>query len=123
MLASQPQVLLLYYSLEKMMNPAKGNTSLLIFSLLLVCPICTSLDTITPDQPLKDGYGQLLLSNQKTFAPGFFNPGSSSHRYIGIWYNKITEPPVVWVANRDAPHNDISGVLSINGKGNLVLHT
>ncbi|KAM3683589.1 hypothetical protein ACJW31_12G159600 [Castanea mollissima] len=105
-----------------MMNPAKGNTSLLLLSLLLLlCPISTSLDTITPDQPLKDG--QLLLSNQKTFALGFFRPGNSRHRYVGIWYNQITEQTVVWVANRDTPLNDTSGVLSINGKGNLVLHT
>nr|POE97011.1 g-type lectin s-receptor-like serine/threonine-protein kinase rks1 [Quercus suber] len=105
------------------MNPVTGNTSLLLLSLLLVCPIYTSLDIITPDQPLKDGDGQLLLSNQKTFALGFFRPGSSSHRYVGIWYNQITEQTVVWVANRDAPLNDTSGVLSINSKGNLVLHT
>ncbi|XP_075649217.1 G-type lectin S-receptor-like serine/threonine-protein kinase At1g11410 [Castanea sativa] len=104
-----------------MMNPAKGNTSLLLLSLLLLCPICTSLDTITPDQPLKDG--QVLHSNQKTFALGFFSPGSSSHRYVGIWYNQITEQTVAWVANRDTPLKDHSGVLSINGKGNLVLHT
>ncbi|XP_023908060.2 LOW QUALITY PROTEIN: G-type lectin S-receptor-like serine/threonine-protein kinase RKS1 [Quercus suber] len=104
-----------------MMNPAKGNTSLFLLTLLLVCPICTSLDTITPDQPLKDG--QLLRSNQKTFALGFFSPGSSSYRYVGIWYNQITEQTVAWVANRDTPLKDSSGVLSINGKGNLVLHT
>ncbi|XP_075648559.1 G-type lectin S-receptor-like serine/threonine-protein kinase RKS1 [Castanea sativa] len=104
-----------------MMNPAKENTSLLLLSLLLLCPICTSLDTITPDQPLKDG--QLLISNQKTFALGFFNPGSSRHRYVGIWYNQIAEITAVWVANRDAPLNDTSGVLSINSKGHLVLHT
>ena len=103
------------------MNPAKGSWNTLLLLSLLLCPICISLDTITPDQPLKDG--QLLLSNQKTFALGFFNPGSSSHRYVGIWYNQITEKTVVWVANRDAPLNDTSGVLSINGKGNFVLHT
>ena len=104
-----------------MMNLAKGSWNTLLLLSLLVCPICISLDTITPDQPLKDG--QLLLSNQKTFALGFFNPGSSRHRYVGIWYNQITEKTVVWVANRDAPLNDTSGVLSINGKGNFVLHT
>ena len=104
-----------------MLNPVKENTALLLLSLLLVCPICTSLDTITPDQPLKDG--QLLHSNQKTFALGFFSPGSSSYRYVGIWYNQITEQTVAWVANRDTPLKDNSGVLSINGKGNLVLHT
>nr|XP_023883864.1 G-type lectin S-receptor-like serine/threonine-protein kinase RKS1 isoform X2 [Quercus suber] len=106
-----------------MMNPAKGSWNTLLLLSLLVCPICISLDTITPDQPLKDGDGQLLLSNPKTFALGFFNPGSSSRRYVGIWYNQIAEKTVVWVANRDAPLNDTSGVLSINGEGNLVLHT
>ena len=49
------------------MNPAKGNTSLLLLSLLLVCPICTSLDCITPDQYLKDGDGQLQLSTSTSF--------------------------------------------------------
>ena len=33
------------------MNPTKGNALLLLLSLLLVCPICTSLDTITPTNP------------------------------------------------------------------------
>ena len=103
------------------MNPAKGSWNTLLLLSLLLCPICISLDTITPDQPLKDG--QLLLSNQKTFALGFFNPGNSSYRYVGIWYKQITEQTVVWVANINNPLNDTSGVLSINGKGNLELHT
>ena len=90
-------------------------------SLLLVCPICIPFDTITPNQPLNDG--QLLLSNQKTFALGFFNPDNSSYRYVGIWYKQITEQTVVCVANRNNPLNDTFGVLSINGKGNLELHT
>uniref|UniRef100_A0A2N9HI47 Bulb-type lectin domain-containing protein n=1 Tax=Fagus sylvatica TaxID=28930 RepID=A0A2N9HI47_FAGSY len=63
-----------------------------------------------------------LVSNQKAFALGFFSPGNSNLRYVGIWYNEITEQTVVWVANRDNPLNDTSGVLSINGQGNLVLH-
>ena len=42
-------------------------TSLLLLSLLLVCPICTSLDSITPDQYLKDGDGQLRLSTSTSF--------------------------------------------------------
>uniref|UniRef100_A0A2N9I596 non-specific serine/threonine protein kinase n=1 Tax=Fagus sylvatica TaxID=28930 RepID=A0A2N9I596_FAGSY len=75
---------------------------------------------ITPNQPIKDG--QILVSNQKTFALGFFSPGNSNRRYVGIWYNDITEKTVVWVANRDNPLNDTSGVLSINSQGNLVLH-
>ena len=74
------------------MNSAKGSWNTLLLLSLLLCPICISLDTITPNQPLKDC--QLLLSNQKTFALGFFNPGNSSYRYVGIWYKQITEQPL-----------------------------
>ncbi|KAL4607217.1 hypothetical protein ACB092_09G158000 [Castanea dentata] len=63
------------------------------------------------------------MARIKTFALRFFRPSSSNHRYVGIWYNQITEQTIVWVANRDTPLNDTSGVLSINDKGNLVLHT
>ena len=87
----------------------------------LFFPICISLDSITPNQPIKDG--QILVSNQKIFALGFFSPGNSNRRYVGIWYYQITEQTVVWVANRDNPLSDTSGVLSINGQRNLVLHT
>ncbi|KAL4628646.1 hypothetical protein ACB092_05G255100 [Castanea dentata] len=92
---------------------------LLLFS--LVFPICISFETITQNQPLKDG--QILVSYQKTFALGFFTPTNFNHRYIGIWYNQITKQTVVWFANRDNPLYDKSRVLSINGQGNLVLHT
>jgi hypothetical protein len=101
------------------MNPAKEflNTSLLLS--LLVFRFCISLDTISPSQPVKDG--DVLVSKEETFALGFFSPGNSGRRYVGIWYNKVPEQTVVWVANRDNPLNDTSGVLSINSHGNLVL--
>ncbi|XP_057417707.1 G-type lectin S-receptor-like serine/threonine-protein kinase RKS1 [Lotus japonicus] len=66
--------------------------------------------------------GELLVSKDKTFALGFFSPGKSSSRYVGIWFNNLPEKTVVWVANRDNPINDTTGVLSINPDGNLVLH-
>ena len=104
------------------MNPAKSLLkSVLILLLSVLFRICVSLDTITPDKPIKDG--ETLVSNQKTFALGFFSPGNSNCRYVGIWYYQITEQTVVWVANRDNPLNDSSGILSINSQGNLVLHT
>lgn len=88
--------------------------------LLFLYPSCHSLDTITVNNPMRDG--DVLVSNDRgTFALGFFSPGGSRSRYVGIWYNKISEQTVVWVANRDTPLNDTSGVLSIN-HGNLVLH-
>ena len=102
------------------MKPAKGLLGTVLL-LSLVFRICISFDTITLNQPIKDG-GDKLVSNHKAFALGFFSPGNSNLRYVGIWYNEITEQTVVWVANRDNPLNDTSGVLSINGQGNLVLH-
>lgn len=52
---------------------------------------------------------------------GFFSPGNSKYRYVGIWYNSNPVRTVVWVANRREPINDSSGLLSINYTGNLVL--
>ncbi|CAL1397658.1 unnamed protein product [Linum trigynum] len=51
---------------------------------------------------------------------GFFSPGKSTNRYVGIWFTKLPTQVVVWVANRDDPINDTSGSLSIRG-GGLVL--
>ncbi|XP_024196005.1 G-type lectin S-receptor-like serine/threonine-protein kinase RKS1 [Rosa chinensis] len=48
--------------------------------------------------------------------------GNSSNRYVGVWYNQISTQTVVWVANRDNPVPDTSGVLSINGDGGLVIY-
>lgn len=89
--------------------------------LSLVFHACFSLDTMATNEPIKDG--DILVSTQEIFALGFFSLGNSRRRYVGIWYNQVPEQTVVWVANRDDPLNDTSGVLSINGQGNLVLHS
>ncbi|KAK2383210.1 G-type lectin S-receptor serine/threonine-protein kinase RKS1 [Trifolium repens] len=99
------------------------NKWLLIKSLiiLLTFSFCScSSDTISSDKPIRDG--ELLISNSKTFALGFFTPGKSTSRYVGIWFNNLPIQTVVWVANRDSPINDTSGILSIDPDGNLVLH-
>ncbi|GJY83367.1 G-type lectin S-receptor-like serine/threonine-protein kinase isoform X1, partial [Tanacetum coccineum] len=38
-----------------------------------------------------------------------------------IWYKKISEGTVVWVANRETPINDTSGMFKVNREGNLLL--
>ncbi|XP_077243376.1 G-type lectin S-receptor-like serine/threonine-protein kinase At4g27290 isoform X2 [Tasmannia lanceolata] len=81
--------------------------------------ICSAIDTITTTQSIKDG--ETLISQGEKFALGFFSPGSSSNRYVGIWYNKLPGQTVVWVANRENPLTDSSGVLTIAGDGNLVI--
>ncbi|XP_075666167.1 G-type lectin S-receptor-like serine/threonine-protein kinase RKS1 [Castanea sativa] len=88
--------------------------------IILFFKFCTSLDTLTTNQSIKDG--QSLISKHNYFALGFFSPGNSSYRYLGIWYVKMTTQTVVWVANRNHPIIDSSGVLSINQYGDLVLH-
>ncbi|XP_052289567.1 G-type lectin S-receptor-like serine/threonine-protein kinase At4g27290 isoform X8 [Citrus sinensis] len=76
-------------------------------------------DTITSSQSLNDG--RTLVSKDGSFELGFFSPGSSKNRYVGIWYKNIPVKTVVWVANRLNPINDSFGFLMINKTGNLVL--
>ena len=88
--------------------------------LLFLLQFGFSQDTITISKPIRDG--DVLVSKGETFALGFFSPGASTNRYVGIRYYRAPEQPVVWVANRDNPINDTSGVLSIDVHGNLLLH-
>ncbi|KAJ9182785.1 hypothetical protein P3X46_006738 [Hevea brasiliensis] len=98
----------------------KGCFILLILSshLLLIITISTVADTITITQSIKDG--ESIISAGESFRLGFFSPGNSKNRYLGIWYNKVSVKTVVWVANREIPLADSSGVLKITDRG-LVL--
>jgi hypothetical protein len=81
-----------------------------------------AVDTITQSQSISDGdSGGTLVSKDGSFELGFFSPRSSTNRYLGIWYQNIPLRTVVWVANRRNPIKDLSGVLMVNGSGNLVL--
>ncbi|GAU32812.1 hypothetical protein TSUD_152610 [Trifolium subterraneum] len=74
--------------------------------------ISCATDTITQSQPLHDG--STLVSKGEVFELGFFNPGNSNNRYVGIWYKNIPVRRVVWVANRDNPIKDNSSKLIIS---------
>ncbi|KAJ0045010.1 hypothetical protein Pint_04367 [Pistacia integerrima] len=96
------------------------------FVILIICFISfffsisrSAGDTLNATQSLKDG--DTIVSAEGSFEMGFFPPGKSEKRYVGIWYNKIATGTVVWVANRDIPLNDSSGVLKFSGQGDLVL--
>lgn len=65
--------------------------------------------------------GRTLVSKDGTFELGFFTPGSSRNRYVGIWYKNASVRTYVWVANRQNPIKGSSGVLTINSSGHLVL--
>ncbi|MED6131483.1 hypothetical protein PIB30_010236 [Stylosanthes scabra] len=84
--------------------------------LLLSIKIATSRDTITPSHPLNEP--ETLSSSNGMYHLGFFTP--TNYSYLGIWY--MSNPPIVWVANREQPiKNSSSAVLQISQDGNLVI--
>ncbi|KAL9277778.1 hypothetical protein ACSQ67_024997 [Phaseolus vulgaris] len=95
--------------------------TLLLFGLAMLKTLAaaTLRDTINTMQPVNDG--QIIVSAGEVFALGFFSPSNSKSRYLGIWYYKIPIQTVVWIANRDNPLTDSSGVLKLNETGLLVL--
>ncbi|WCJ31523.1 G-type lectin S-receptor-like serine/threonine-protein kinase At4g27290 [Euphorbia peplus] len=90
-----------------------------ICTLSLLFSTVYSSDNIVPGQSIRDG--QTILSKDQTYELGFFTPGTSSARYLGIWFNKISTGTVVWVANRDTPILGGSGVLNFTTQGVLLL--
>ncbi|KAJ8628146.1 hypothetical protein MRB53_021453 [Persea americana] len=92
----------------------KGFQSLLLVALIFFFPFCISIDTITPAKSVRDG--ETLVSADENFVLGFFSPGNSKNRYVGIWFNKIPNQTVVWTANRENPVHNSSGILTIKGR-------
>jgi hypothetical protein len=122
LLASQIPIFVLTNHLHEQVMGLDRNTSMSVL-LVLLCCFClesgSAIDTITSSQPIKDK--DYIISNGSAFKLGFFTPVNSTNRYLGIWYNKISKFTVVWVANREEPLNDSSGVLTVSDDGNLVV--
>ncbi|KAK1390801.1 Receptor-like serine/threonine-protein kinase [Heracleum sosnowskyi] len=93
-------------------------TNLVLFSTIwLLFSISTdssSVDVLRIDKTIRDG--DTLVSANGEFELGFFSPGRSMKRYVGIWFKKISQGTTVWVANRDAPPTNTSGILMIGKK-------
>ncbi|RDY00479.1 G-type lectin S-receptor-like serine/threonine-protein kinase, partial [Mucuna pruriens] len=87
--------------------------------LLFFCRSSISDDSISQIQSLSEG--QTLVSEEGTFELGFFSPGRTANRYLGIWYKSIPVKTIVWVANRAKPVKGNSSMLHINSEGNLEL--
>ncbi|KAJ9554616.1 hypothetical protein OSB04_018661 [Centaurea solstitialis] len=49
----------------------------------------------------------------------FLAPESPRIGNLGIWYKKISKPTIVWVANRETPINDTSGIFQVSREGDL----
>ncbi|KAJ0489443.1 putative non-specific serine/threonine protein kinase [Helianthus annuus] len=96
---------------------------ILVFLALIMLPSgCSAVDTISANQEIKDGKAT-LVSIGEMFELGFFSPGKSKNQYLGIWYKKISYGTVVWVANRETPIADTSGMLKLTRLGNLVIRS
>ncbi|KAG8379210.1 hypothetical protein BUALT_Bualt07G0064900 [Buddleja alternifolia] len=82
--------------------------------------LCTAIDTISVNQSIRDP--EALVSNGQNFKLGFFSPGNgnNSYRYVGIMYN-LPLMTVIWVANREKPLTDSSGIVEISSDGNIVI--
>ncbi|KAF5801493.1 putative protein kinase RLK-Pelle-DLSV family [Helianthus annuus] len=91
-------------------------------ALILLSSNCSAVDNISAHQEIRDGKAT-LVSEGEMFELGFFSPGKSKNRYLGIWYKKISYGTVVWVANRNTPIADRSGMLKLNKQGNLVIRS
>ncbi|XP_057810908.1 G-type lectin S-receptor-like serine/threonine-protein kinase At4g27290 isoform X2 [Salvia miltiorrhiza] len=79
------------------------------------------MDTIAATDVIRDGDGDTVVSSGGSFVMGFFSPGNSENRYVGIWYNKLSVQTPVWVANREVPLTNTSGVLKFVEPGILAL--
>ncbi|KAJ4833377.1 hypothetical protein Tsubulata_029928 [Turnera subulata] len=78
-----------------------------------------SIDTITASQFIKDP--EAIVSAANKFKLGFFSPVNSTNRFVGIWYSNISVTTPIWVANRNKPLNDSSGIFTVSEDGNLVV--
>ncbi|PUZ49086.1 hypothetical protein GQ55_7G297300 [Panicum hallii var. hallii] len=95
--------------------------SLLLLLLLLSHGAFTAgdaIDTFSKGRNITDN--DTLVSADGVFTLGFFSPGVSTKRYLGIWFT-VSRDAVCWVANRDRPINDNSGVLVVSDTGSLLV--
>ncbi|XP_028063437.1 G-type lectin S-receptor-like serine/threonine-protein kinase At4g27290 isoform X2 [Camellia sinensis] len=94
-----------------------------IFTLLLslFTKLSMAIDTLSPNETLTDN-GKLVSSGE-AFELGFFNPPYSNNRYIGIWFKNVPIQTPIWVANKNNPISDSSGLLTITTTGNIIITT
>ncbi|CAN1319166.1 G-type lectin S-receptor-like serine/threonine-protein kinase At4g27290 [Linum perenne] len=72
----------------------------ILYSLLFLTLSCSAVNQLNRGESLIDG--QTLISADDRFELGFFSPGTSTSRYLAIWYHDAQEnDSVIWVANRD----------------------
>ncbi|XP_044496996.1 G-type lectin S-receptor-like serine/threonine-protein kinase At4g27290 isoform X2 [Mangifera indica] len=104
-----------------MENLKNSSPSLAVFWFLafFLAKISIASDTVSPKQSINGS--QTIVSSGKKFELGFFTPGNANDQYLGIWYKNIPVKTVVWVANRNKPLRNSSGILTFGKDGMLVI--
>ncbi|KAJ6950314.1 G-type lectin S-receptor-like serine/threonine-protein kinase [Populus alba x Populus x berolinensis] len=104
-----------------LINSFTSITMLLVCIFLLFSSLAfAAQDNITSNESIKDGE-RTLVSADGTFELGFFSPGNSMNRFLGVWYKNEAHKEVIWVANREIPLKDRSGFLNFTQQGVLLL--
>ncbi|KAG5516643.1 hypothetical protein RHGRI_037393 [Rhododendron griersonianum] len=80
-----------------------------------------ALDALSSNQTLADAAGGTLVSEDESFELGFFSPPNTGNRYVGIWFKQVSLQTPIWVANKNNPVTDTSGVLTISPTGNIII--
>ncbi|KAK1391760.1 Bulb-type lectin domain-containing protein [Heracleum sosnowskyi] len=93
---------------------------ILFFFVSINSIVAAAADIIKANQIVRDGRSTIVSSGGH-FELGFVSVGSSTNRYVGIWYRKISVKTVVWIANRETPLNTTSGLLQLSSNGSLVI--
>ncbi|KAK6917412.1 Bulb-type lectin domain [Dillenia turbinata] len=110
---------------SRFVSPMKGAPCFTILSvtffLIVSFNFSSAIDSISFNQSLYDINNDTLVSANSTFELGFFSPWNSRDRYVGIWFKNIAQQTIVWVANRNAPLTDSSGVLGLTRNGNIII--
>ncbi|XP_059596458.1 G-type lectin S-receptor-like serine/threonine-protein kinase At1g11303 [Vitis vinifera] len=97
----------------------KSVIALLLLLSVICFGFCTAINTMTSTRFIEDP--ETLVSNGSAFKLGFLSLADSTNRYVGIWYSTPSLSTVIWVANRDKPLNDSSGIVTISEDGNLLV--
>ncbi|XP_071699885.1 G-type lectin S-receptor-like serine/threonine-protein kinase At1g61370 [Rutidosis leptorrhynchoides] len=95
------------------------NQLCLLYLMFISLQKCMAVDLLSKNNRIS--LGQTLVSANQAFELGFFSPGNSTNRYIGIWYKNVTARKIMWVANRKNPLSvfDNNSSLTIGNQGNL----
>ncbi|KAK8488231.1 hypothetical protein V6N11_047170 [Hibiscus sabdariffa] len=99
------------------MGKLKANLLFFLSLVSLFLKRLIAVNTMTSARSIDDS--QTIVSAGHKFELGFFNGGNSNNRYLGIWYKNLPVRTVVWVANREFPLVNSSGLLTLGDDGTL----